>query len=166
MGETNDTNGHPSQESDVTVDAENSNIDEPDIIHDCSKTIDTNAEQTESMVDDDFVSQKESPVQCTHDCEEANIVDKATGKDLSIQGGVKMNDATQLKGSSVIFGEQIIIQDGVTSIKDLLALVDINNDEYQVSNSEEFEWNDDGGGGSTDVKHIKKIKQEVQNCCS
>jgi hypothetical protein len=62
LGEANDTNGHPSQESDVTVDAENSNIDEPDIIHDSSKTIDTNVEQTESMVDDDIdhndVSQK------------------------------------------------------------------------------------------------------------
>jgi hypothetical protein len=32
VGEANDTNGHPSQESDVTVDAENSNIDELDII--------------------------------------------------------------------------------------------------------------------------------------
>ncbi len=53
VGEANDTNGHPSQESDVTVNVENSNVDEPDIIHDSSKTIDTNAEQTESMVDDD-----------------------------------------------------------------------------------------------------------------
>jgi hypothetical protein len=52
VGKANDTNGHPSHESDVTVDAENSNIDGPDIIHDSSKTIDTNAEQTESMVDD------------------------------------------------------------------------------------------------------------------
>jgi hypothetical protein len=68
LGETNDTNGYPSQDSDVTIDAENSNIDEPDIIHDNSKTIDTNAEQTESIVDDDVehndVSQKELPVQC------------------------------------------------------------------------------------------------------
>ncbi len=46
VDEANDTNGHPSQESDVTADAKNSNIDEPDIIHDSSKTIDTNAEQT------------------------------------------------------------------------------------------------------------------------
>ncbi len=47
MGEANDTNGHPSQESDGTVDAENSNIDEPDIIHDSFKTIDASAEQIE-----------------------------------------------------------------------------------------------------------------------
>jgi hypothetical protein len=53
VDEANDTNAHPSQESDVRVNAEISNIDEPDIIHDSSKTIDTNAEQTESKVDDD-----------------------------------------------------------------------------------------------------------------
>ncbi len=62
VGEANDTNGHPYQEPDVTVNAENINVDEPDIIHDSSKTIDTNAEQTESMADNDVehndVSQK------------------------------------------------------------------------------------------------------------
>ncbi len=73
VGEANDTNGHPSQESDVAVDAENSDIDEPDIIHDSSKTIDTNAEQKKSMVDND-----ELPVQCAHVSEGVNIVDKAT----------------------------------------------------------------------------------------
>ncbi len=54
VGEANDTNGHPSQESDVTDNAENSNIYQPDIIYDRSKTIDTIAEQTKSIVDDDF----------------------------------------------------------------------------------------------------------------
>ncbi len=82
MGEANDTNGHPSQESGVTVDAENSSIDEPDIIHDSSKTIDANAEQTESMVDDDAehndLSQKELLVQYAHDSEGVNTVDTAT----------------------------------------------------------------------------------------
>ncbi len=82
VAEANDITGHPSQESDVTVDAENSNIDEPDIIHDSSKIIDANAEQTESMIDDDVehndVSQKELPVQCAHDSEKVNTVDKAT----------------------------------------------------------------------------------------
>ncbi len=62
VNEANDTNGHPSQESDVTVDVENSNIDGLDIIHDSSKTIDTNVEQTEPIVDSDVdcndVSQK------------------------------------------------------------------------------------------------------------
>jgi hypothetical protein len=76
-----------------------------------------------------------------------------------------MNNATPLEGSSVIFGEQHIVQDGVIFIQDLLTSVDFNYDEDHASDSEEFEWNDDGGGGSTDAKHIKKIKQEVQNCC-
>ncbi len=52
VGEANDTNGHPSQESDVTVNVENSNVDEPDIIYDRSKPMETIAEQTESIVDD------------------------------------------------------------------------------------------------------------------
>ncbi len=82
MGEANDTNGHPSQEFDVTVDAENSNIDVLDIIHDSSKTIDTNVKQTEPIVDSDVdpndVSQKELPVQSAHESEEVNTVDKAT----------------------------------------------------------------------------------------
>jgi hypothetical protein len=73
--------GHPSQESDVTVDAVSSNIDELDIIHDCSKTIDTNVEQTKPIVDSDVdqndVSQKELPVQSIHESEEVNTVDKA-----------------------------------------------------------------------------------------
>jgi hypothetical protein len=83
VGEANDTNGHPCQESDVTVDAENSNIDWLDIIHDSSKTIDTNVEQTEPIVDSDVdcndVSQKELPVQSAHESEEVNTFDKATG---------------------------------------------------------------------------------------
>jgi hypothetical protein len=302
VGEANDTNGHPSQESYVTVDVENSNIDEPDIIHDSSKTIDTNAEQIESMVDDyveyNDVSQKKLPVQCVHDSEEVNTVDKATdvngdpskdsdhaidaenmtvddpdcildsvevntvgeandinghpsqefdiqiyaeksnidepdiihdssitndanaeqresivdddvgqndvsqniiqglqnetvsddvemekadettdasghvnkdyddridgkttiidlGKDISTQGGVEMNDATAMEGSAVTIGEQNIVQDGVTFIQDLLTTVDFNNDEDQASNSEEVEWNDDGGGGSTDYSEVE-----------
>jgi hypothetical protein len=60
-------------------------------------------------------------------------------------------------------------------------MVDFNNDEDQASNYEEVKWNDAGDGGSTDnsevendssdssdklsAKHMKIIKQEVQNCC-
>jgi hypothetical protein len=85
-------------------------------------------------------------------------------KDLLIQGDVEMNDSTLLEGSSVILGEQDIVLDG----------------DDQTSNSEEVEWNDDGDGGYGDNsevendssdssikltwKHIKKIKQKVQNC--
>ncbi len=36
------------------------------------------------------------------------------------------------EGSSVILGEQNIVQDGVTFIQDLLTLVDFNNDESSV----------------------------------
>ncbi len=58
---------------------------------------------------------------------------------------------------------------------------DFNDDEDQASNSEEVEWNNDDDGGYVDnsevendssdssvklsTKHIKKIKQKVQNCC-
>ncbi len=62
--------------------AENSNVDEPAIIYDRSKPIDTIAEQTESIFDNDFdhydVSEKELSVQCIHASEEVNIVDKVT----------------------------------------------------------------------------------------
>ncbi len=41
-----------SQETGVQIDRENSNVDEPNI-HDSSKTNDVNAEQANSIVDDD-----------------------------------------------------------------------------------------------------------------
>ena len=87
-------------------------------------------------------------------CRETTISD--LDKYLSIQGGVEMNNATPLEGSSVILGYQNIVQDGVTFIQNLLTLVDFIHNEDQASNSAEFEWNDDGGDGSTDAKHIKK----------
>jgi hypothetical protein len=46
-----DTNGHPSKDSDDRIDVESMDVDEPDMIHDDSKTNNSNAEQTESMVD-------------------------------------------------------------------------------------------------------------------
>jgi hypothetical protein len=52
VSEANDIHGHSSQEIGVKIDRENSNVDEPNI-HDSSKINDGNAEQTESMVDDD-----------------------------------------------------------------------------------------------------------------
>ncbi len=155
VSEANDVYGHSSQEIVVQIDRENSNVDEPNI-HDSSKTNDRNAEQTESIVDDDVeqndVSQNiiqglqnkiiskdvgmEKADETTNACGETTIID--LGKDLSIQGGVEMNNAASLEGSSVIFGEQNIVQDGVPFIQDLLTSVDFNNNEDQVSNSEEF----------------------------
>ena len=87
------------------------------------------------------------------------------GKELSIQGGVEMNDATPLEGISVFLGEQDIVHDH----------------DDQASNSEEVEWNDDGDGdygndsevendsSDSSIKFTwknmkKKIKQKVQNC--
>ena len=52
MSEANDVHGHSSQEIGVHIDRENSNVDEPNI-HDSSKTNDDNAEQIESIVDND-----------------------------------------------------------------------------------------------------------------
>ncbi len=61
----------------------------------------------------------------------------------------------------MILGEQNIVQDGVTFIQDLLTLVDFNNDEDQASNSEEVEWNDDGGGGSTDYSEVENDSSDL-----
>jgi hypothetical protein len=170
VGKANDVNGHPSQESDVTIDAENSNADEPDIIHDSFKTNDANAEQTESMVDDDVEQndlfqniiqglQKETVSDdveikkadettdatghVSKDCDDK--IDKQNtiidqGKDFFIQGGVEMDDATPMEGGSVIIGEQNILQDGSTFIQDLLTMVDFNHDKDQASNTEEVKW--------------------------
>jgi hypothetical protein len=48
-----DANGHFSKDSDNRIDAENMDDDEPDMIHNGSKTNYANTEQTESTVDDD-----------------------------------------------------------------------------------------------------------------
>ncbi len=45
---------------------------------------------------------------------ETSFID--TGKELSLQGGVEMNNATSLEGISVILEEQNIEQDGETLI--------------------------------------------------
>ncbi len=185
VSDANDVNGHPSQEIDVQTDAENSNLDEPDIFHGSSKTNDANAEQTESIVDDDVEQNDVSQniiqglqYKTVSDDVEMEKADETTdvnghvnkdyddridgettiidlGKGLSIQGGVEMNNATPWEGSSVILGEQNIVQDGGTFIQDLLTMVDFNNDKDQASNSEEVEWNDNGGGGSTDYSEVE-----------
>ncbi len=133
VGKANDVHGHSSQEMDVQIDVENSNIDESNI-HDSSKTNNGNAEQTESMVDDDVeqndVSQNiiqglqsktvsddvgmEKADETTNVSGETTIID--LGKELSIQGGVEINNATPLEGSSVILGEQNIVHNRETLI--------------------------------------------------
>jgi hypothetical protein len=73
------------------------------------------------------------------------------GKELSIHGGVEMNNATPLEGSSVILGEQDIVLDG----------------DDQTSNSKEFELNKDNTEVENDSsdssvkltwKHMKKYQ--------
>jgi hypothetical protein len=157
VSEAIDVHGHSSQEIGVQIDRENQNADGPNI-HDSSKINDDDAEQTESIVDNDIeqndVSQNiiqglqnktvskdvgmEKAVETTNVSQETAIID--LGKDLSIQGGVEMNNATPLEGSSVTLGEQDIVHDG----------------DDQASNSEEVEWNDDGDGDYGD-------KLEVEN---
>jgi hypothetical protein len=66
-----------------------------------------------------------------------------------------MNNATPLDGSSVIIGEQNIVQDGVTFTQEKLTTVNLDNNEDQALNSEEVKWNDDGGGGSTDYSEVE-----------
>jgi hypothetical protein len=96
--------------------------------------------------------------------ERADETTNDPGKDLSIQGGVEMNNPSLLEGSSVILGEQDIV---------------LNGDD-QTSNFEEVERNDDDDGGYRDNSEVendssdssvkltwkcmKKIKQKVQNC--
>jgi hypothetical protein len=67
---------------------------------------------------------------------ENTIIDQ--GRDLSIQDGVKMNDATKTEGGSVNIGEQNIVQDGLTFMQELLTS-DFNNIEDQAWNHEEVE---------------------------
>jgi hypothetical protein len=76
-------------------------------------------------------------------------------KEFSIQGGVEMNNATSLEGSSVVLGEQNIEEDGDTLIQDLLTTVDFNNGEDQASNSKEVEWNGDGDPGYGDNSEVE-----------
>jgi hypothetical protein len=75
--------------------------------------------QNKTVSDD--VGMKKADV-TTNVCGETTIID--LGQDSSIQGGVELNNATPLEGSSVILGEQNIVQDGVTFIQDLLTLFD------------------------------------------
>jgi hypothetical protein len=157
VDKANDANGHPSQDSNVTIDVENSNVDGPDIIHRSSKTNDANAEQSESMVDDDVEQndvstninqglQKET-VSDGIEMEKADEItdafghvnkdcdDRANkentiidqGRDLSIHDGVEMNDATPMEGGSVNIAEQNIVQDGLTFMQELLTSDEMND---------------------------------------
>ncbi len=110
VAEGNDTYGHPSQESVVIVEAENSAIDGLGIIYDSSKTIDANVEQIESVVDFDGecddVLQKELPFQSVHESEEINTVHKA----IDVNGDPnKDSDHTNV-------AENMAVEDSILSV--------------------------------------------------
>jgi hypothetical protein len=121
VAEENNENDVCIQETEVQIDIEGSNIDVPNI-HGSFKTNDGVNMETESSVDDDVekndVSHKiiqdlqnktanndvgmENTDETTNVCIETTI--NGSGKALSIQGDVELNNATLLEGNSVIDG--------------------------------------------------------------
>jgi hypothetical protein len=103
VGEKNDVHGLCSQETGVQIDRKNSNFDEPNI-HASSKTNDANAEQTNSIVEDDVEQNDVSQ----------NIIQGLQHK--TVCKDVGMEKADEKEGSSVILGEQNIVHNGETFI--------------------------------------------------
>ena len=154
VAEGNDTYGHPSQESVVIVEAENSAIDGLGIIHDSSKTIDTNVEQIESIFgfdgECDDVLQKELPVQSVHESEEINTVDKAND----------MNGDSNKDSDHTNVAENMAVEDSILSFNNVEVstvaegknvhdvcvqentLNDGNNEQITSSADDEVEQND------------------------
>ncbi len=120
VGGENDVHGLCSQETGVQIDKGNSNVDEPNI-HDSSKIIDANAEQRNSIVDNDVEQNEVSE----------NIIQGLQNKTAS--NNVGMEKADEMEGSSVILGEENFVHDRETFIQDQLTTVDFNNDEGQTS---------------------------------
>jgi hypothetical protein len=143
VGEENDVHGLCSQETCVQIDRENSNVDETNI-QDSSKTNDANAEQTKSIVDDDVEKNDVSQ----------NIIQGLQNKTVS--NDVGMEKADEMGGSSVILGEQNIVQDRETFVQDQLTRVDFNNDEDQTTKSKEVKWNDNSDCGYGDNSEVEK----------
>jgi hypothetical protein len=106
-----------------------------------------------------------------------NIIQGLQNKTVS--NDVGMEKADEIKGSSVILGEQNIVHNGETFIQDQLTMVDFNNDKDQTSKLKEVEWNDDndcGYGDNSEVenefsdssvkpsaKHIQKSNKKYKN---
>jgi hypothetical protein len=154
VAEGDDTYGHPSQESVVIVEAENSAFDGLGIINDSSKTIDTNVEQIESIVgfddDCDNVLQKELPVQSVHESEEINTVDKAND----------MNGDPNKDSDHTYVAENMAVEDSIlffnnveistvaeeNNVHDVsvqeITLNDGNNEQTTSSANDEVEQND------------------------
>jgi hypothetical protein len=183
--EGNDTYGHPSQESVLIVDAENSAIDGLDIIHHSSKTTDTNVEQTESFVDFDVdcndVLQKELPVQSAHESEEINTVDKAN----DVNGDPnKVSDSTIVVESMAVDNSNLIFDsvevntvaeennENDVCIQETEVQIDIEDSNIDVPNIHGSSKTNDGNNVQTessvddDVEQndlSQKIIQDLQN---
>ncbi len=87
VDKANDANGHPSKDSDDRIDAKNMNVDEPNMIHECYKTNNANAEQIESMVDDDV---EQNDVSTTID---QGLQEETVSDDVEMEKADKTTDA-------------------------------------------------------------------------
>ncbi len=176
MGEANDTNVHPSQEPDVTANAENSNVDEP-VNGDPHKDSDHTIGAENTIVDEPDHTLHSVEVITVGEATDTNgylsqefdvqidVKNSNVDKPDSIHDSSKTNDANaeqteSMEGSSVIIGEQNIVQDRVFLIQELLTTVDFNNDENQALNSEEVEWEGDSIGGIGDSTDYSEVEND------
>jgi hypothetical protein len=191
VDKANYANGQPSQDSDDRIDVANMNVDEPD----CASNkveVNANAEQTESIVNDDVEQNDVSKninqglqKETVSDDVEMEKVDKTTGafghastdcddiinegntiigqgRDLFIQDGVEMNDASTIIEREIQednvpsiqtntpIGEQSIVQSGLALVQELFT-TNSNDNEIQVSSDAKFEYD------SSDSSIIKKV---------
>ncbi len=160
---TNDVNGNPN--NDIITVAEKNNV------HDvCVQEItqnDENKEQKASSADNEVEQNDASQLNIQDIKNEEDNNDAGMEDTDEIQGDDEQNNTPFLEGGSVICEEQNIVQDGVLFIEDKLTLLDFDNVEDQTSHSDkEFEWNEDSGVGSKDVKHMKKQTNKTsKKCC-
>jgi hypothetical protein len=188
VDKANDTNGHPSQDSDDRIDAENSNVDEPDIIHDSSKTNDANNEQTESIVDDDL-EQNDVSANINQGLQKETVSDDVEMKKADKTNGAfdhvntDCDDRIDEENTIIDQGRDLSIQDNVSPIQMNTTIEggsvnigeqniveggltfmqeqltsDFNNNEDQAWNHDEVEDEDYGIGGSSDSS--SKLNQE------
>ncbi len=111
-------NGHPSKDSDDRIDVENMNVVEPDMIHDGSKTNDANAEQTKSMLDDDFemndvstTIEQDLQVEAVCDSVEIDKANKTT--DANGHASTDSDDRINVGNITINEGRDFMIQDSL-----------------------------------------------------
>jgi hypothetical protein len=129
------------------------------------KTIDTNVEQTESIVgfdgDCDDVSQKELPVQSVHESEEINTVDKANdvnGDPNKDSDHTNVAENMAVEDSVLIFNNvEISAVAEENNVHDVcvqeITLNDGNNKQTTSSTDDEVEQNDVSQKNNQDFQH-------------